>query len=416
MRGILKNPEAKRNYGILSIAFFLFLIISLFISSYSLNLLKKEIVRCNTNIVGKILEKRPELEDEIIDIITKNNASKKAFNLGKETLEKYNYSENMKFSYEVAIKRIESKVFTINILNIVLISITIFIISTLILKIFYKEIFHIEKFTEKIVEGDFNYKLDNYSTGDIGRLKNNLVKMTSMMKEHIEIEKNGQRFLSEIISDISHQLKTPMTSLIMFNDLMEDENMNWNSRKEFLNNSKNQLLRMEWLIKSLLKLSKLDAGVVNFKSDKVNLNEILSEVIKSLSPMIKEKNQNIILIGDEKSYYLGDYNWSLEAFINIVKNCIEHTATSGVLEISYEDNELFAEIHIKDNGEGIKKEDLPHIFERFYKSSTSFKTESVGIGLALSKTIIKNQNGSITVKSELKKGTEFTIKFLKITL
>lgn len=248
--------------------------------------------------------------------------------------------------------------------------------------------------------------------GQIGILKTELLKMTNILKEKVELLNKEKIFLNDIISDISHQLKTPMTSLIILNDFMYDD-LPKETKVEFLDKIKSQLSRMEWLIKSMLKLSKVEAKVINFENKKINIKELINKSISpSLIPM-ELKNIDLSINGDKKASYIGDINWSSEALVNIIKNCVEHTNENGSLTINYEENPLYAEIIIKDSGEGIDKKDLPHIFKRFYKGKNSSKSDSVGIGLAMAKSIIESQNGDIYARSEKNKGTEFHIIFHK---
>lgn len=258
-----------------------------------------------------------------------------------------------------------------------------------------------------------NFEMKNRNQeGQIGILKTELLKMTNILKEKVKLLNKEKIFLNDIISDISHQLKTPMTSLIILNDLMYDD-LPKETKVEFLDKIKSQLSRMEWLIKSMLKLSKVEAKVIDFENKKINIKELINKSISpSLIPM-ELKNIDLSINGDEKASYIGDINWSSEALVNIIKNCVEHTNENGSLTINYEENPLYSEIIIKDSGEGIDKKDLPHIFKRFYKGKNSSKSDSVGIGLAMAKSIIESQNGDIYARSEKNKGTEFHIIFHK---
>ena len=188
--------------------------------------------------------------------------------------------------------------------------------------------------------------------------------------------------------------------------------MDKKTRQKFIFEISRQIEWINWLVISMLKLSKLDADVVEFRTEKINVSKFISEIIKNLEIPIEIKNQNIIVEGKKDSHFEGDYKWQQEAVTNIVKNCIEHNKDGGNIFIKYEENNLYTKISIKDEGEGISKEDLRHIFERFYKGKNSSEN-SVGIGLALAKSIIEKNNGMITCKSEEGKGTEFVIKYMK---
>lgn len=414
MSKILKNPEVKKILTLFLIVFLISTVFATIIAIYFCNAMKKEVINYKSALVGAISDKYPMEKETIVKLTISDNKKDKIHVLkGTSLLKQYGYYNDMNFENEPIVKHTFKNYMFFTMALIFTIFMLFLIIIIIILKIYYKEIYLGINFTESIIKGNYNYNLDSYSDGDIGILKSNIVKMTSILKEHLDKEKRIKVFLSDTMADISHQLKTPMTSLIMFNELMINPKMDWNIRKEFLENSEIQLKRMEWLIKSLLKLSRLDAGVVKFKKEKINIKNLISEVKSSLWSFIKEKNIEIILNGNEDSYYIGDTQWSIEAFTNIMKNSVEHTPKDGTIIINYEENNLYSEIKIKDNGIGISKKDLHNIFKRFYKSSNINKSDSVGIGLALSKTIIENQNGSIYVKSHEGKGAEFIISFLK---
>lgn len=234
-----------------------------------------------------------------------------------------------------------------------------------------------------------------------------------MLKEESEISKKDKENLKVSVEDISHQLKTPLTSItIMLDNLKENPNMDENTKQKFIFEISKQIDWINWLVISMHKLSKLDANVVQFYDEKINLNKFITEIVKNLEIPIEIKNQNIIINGDNEADFVGDYKWQQEAVTNIIKNCIEHNKENGTINIKYEENNLFTKISIKDEGIGIEKEDLKHIFERFYKGKNSTEN-SVGIGLSLSKNIIEKNNGIIFCKSEIGKGTEFIIKYMK---
>lgn len=410
--GNLKNPETKKIYGLIIIIFLISITVMFIGSIYFSNKIKKDIVNFKSAIVGSILTKHPDFKDDIVKLtvnyqLDKENNVKK----GKAILKSYGYKVDMNLQDEYNSKEIFLEFLSFSFGLILIVFLFIILTTKIILQKFYFEVGNITTFTDEFIKGNYDYELDNYSEGDVGVLKNNIVKMTFMLKEHLEKEKEVKMFLSETLQDISHQLKTPMTSIIMFNELMLDRTMEWKVREEFLKKSEEQLKKMEWLIKSLLRLSKLDAKVIDFKKEFVQVKDVIEESYENICHLAK--NSNVLIKGEEKSSYIGDYNWSVEAITNIMKNSIEHTDYGGNIEIYYYDNPLFCEISIKDNGDGIDKKDIKNIFKRFYKGKKNNKSDSVGIGLALSKTIIENQNGSIQVKSEKGKGTEFIIRFLK---
>lgn len=403
----LSNVEVKgfiRNYLIL---FIITIGLSIEISFVSINIIKNEVVENNQAIIGSIVAANPSFEKEIINIITQGKSTKN-LNLGKDILNKYNYNKNISLNNEPIIKSSLPKIIRLNALFIAVIFIVIILMVMVYFKNFYNDIKDMTDYVYHSSEGrNFEMKKRNQE-GQIGLLKTELLKMTNILKEKVDLLNKEKIFLNDTISDISHQLKTPMTSLIILNDLMYGE-ISKETKHEFLNKIKSQLTRMEWLIKSMLKLSKIEAKVIDFNKEKVNVKELITRAIQPSLILIELKNINLSISGEEDITYIGDINWSTEALVNVIKNCVEHTPTGGNLDIKYEQNPLYLEIIIKDDGEGIDKKDLPHIFKRFYKGKSNSKEDSVGIGLAMTKSIIESQNGDIYVKSEKNKGTEFHI-------
>ena len=217
--------------------------------------------------------------------------------------------------------------------------------------------------------------------------------------------------LANNLADISHQLKTPLTSMLLMSDLLDSDELTKEERKEFLRVFKSQLKRIEWLVSSLLKLSKLDAKTIEFKKDQIHAHDLLRKAIEPVYMMIETKDQQYLVSGDNPLIET-DVNWTCEAFVNILKNCSEHTPQGGILKAEVFDTVMYTEFVLSDNGVGIDAKDLPFIFDRFYRCSTVSK-ESVGIGLAMAYSIITGQDGTISVQSVLNQGTSFSIRFYK---
>ncbi|MFD2212334.1 sensor histidine kinase [Metabacillus endolithicus] len=276
----------------------------------------------------------------------------------------------------------------------------------------YREIEKLSGYLRKISSGDYSLDVrDNYE-GELSILKSDIYKVTLMLSEHHSLLQQDKVKLTNAISDISHQLKTPLTSMMVMSDLLGDTKLDEAKREEFTNNIRVQLERIEWLVSSLLKLSKIDAGTVPFKKDPIFVSELVEQAIQPVLVPMDIKQQTLNVTGDKEGSFIGDFNWTTEAIINILKNCVEHTQDGGEISISFTENALFTELILSDNGKGISKEDLPYIFKRFYKGKNAGE-DSVGIGLAMAHSIIKSQHGDIEVKSEIGKGTTFIIKFYK---
>ena len=234
--------------------------------------------------------------------------------------------------------------------------------------------------------------------------------MTVKLKEQSELLIKEKKYLEETLQDISHQIKTPLTSMYMINDILTNEK-DENIKKEFLIKNKNQIERIEWLVTSLLKLSRLESGTVKLKKEKIELNKLIDKAIEPINVLLELKDIKLIKSIEDTNINI-DINWTVEALLNIIKNACEHTKDK--IEIIGSTNPLYTEIKIVDNGIGINKKDIKHIFERFYKGSHN--KESIGIGLNMSKKIINLQNGIIEVFSKEGVGSTFIIKFYKNNL
>ena len=407
---ILSNPEIKK-YNISIIALFLIIILlSIFINTLNLNIIKADVIQNNQAIVGNIVSKYPELEKDIVSVITQAK-NKENTDLGAKVLQKYNYDSSTNLSQEPIVQNNIYKMLKINILFITFVFLCLITISFYFFIKIYRDIKDMTDYVYHSSEGR-EYQMKNKNQeGQMGLLKTELMKMTTVLKEKVALLHSEKIFLNDTISDISHQLKTPMTSLMLLTDLMYND-LDKEKKIEFLDRTNAQLSRMDWLIKSMLKLSKLEAKVIDFKTDKVNINELIRRSISPLSVPMELKNISLNINGDKEASYIGDIEWSSEALGNIIKNCVEHTKEGGTLDITYEENPIYSEIIIKDNGEGIDKDDIQNIFKRFYKGKNS-KSDSVGIGLAMAKSIIESQNGDIYVKSKKNRGSEFHITFHK---
>ena len=282
----------------------------------------------------------------------------------------------------------------------------------------YQKINELSMYLHQICAGNHSLDIRDNEEGELSILKNEIYKVTCRLSEQSELLKKDKHYLADSLSNISHQLKTPLTSMLMMMDFLKRQDLEEEKRLEFIRSIGKQLERIEWLVTALLKLSKIDAGTVLFKKEKVNVSFLIKQATLSLGIKAEVKEQSIIINNHEvwkeveDVNFIGDKNWSLEAIINILKNCIEHTPVGGRINIDFSENALYTEIIIKDNGEGIDQEDLPHIFERFYRGKNA-SSESVGIGLAMARSIVLEQNGDITVKSEKGIGTKFRIRFYK---
>lgn len=276
----------------------------------------------------------------------------------------------------------------------------------------YTEIENLSSYLRQISNGNYTLDVRDNQEGELSILKNDIYKVTLMLSEHSALLQHDKVQLTNAISDISHQLKTPLTSMTVMADLLSEPELPPEKRTEFTRNIRIQLERIGWLVSSLLKFSKIDAGTVQFKKDPISVRTLFQKSLEPVLIPMDIKEQTVSIKGDDTVSFLGDLNWTAEAVINILKNCVEHTPEGGEISISFAENALYTEVIIADNGKGIPKEELPYVFQRFYKGKNASE-DSVGIGLALSHSIITSQNGDINIKSEKGIGTQFHIKIYK---
>lgn len=358
-------------------------------------------------IIDNVLEKYPDIEKrEIVEIL---NSSDKTNN---EILREY----GIELDKDSVILENNTDFQKFIIIDVSTLIVFILILSIIVFKYNHsesKKINEITKYIEEINRGNYKLNIEENTEDELSILKNELYKITIKLKEVAENSQKDKTTLKDSLSDISHQIKTPITSiLIMLDNILSDENMPEDIKKDFIKDIKREIVNIKFLVESILKLSKIDSNSIKFIKKEVFIKDIINEAVKNVSMLSELKNIEIIVLGDDSIKTICDLKWQVEAITNILKNCIEHSYENRKIYINYNQNNMYTELKIEDNGTGIDAKDLPHIFERFYKGKNS-SSDSVGIGLALSKSIIESNNGYIQVDSELNKGTTFIIKYLK---
>lgn len=400
----MKNKNTNNFIIISFIIFILSIIINISLNNYYKNRYNK-IVNNNINgIVGIIKDKYPNIKDEeIIKIINSETIN--------NNLKKYGIDNNSS-SINSLNKEYKNNLIVSNIIIsiIFVIYILLFIIN---MKKRDKNIKKLVKVIEKINNKDYSLEINDNSEDELSNLKNELYKVTIMLKNEAlnkEIEKEA---IKNGVANISHQIKTPLTSIaILIDNIIEDKDMEDSIRQEFLKDIRRTIDDINYLVVSLLKLARFDAQVIKLKEEKINASLLIEKATSKLKSIGDLKNIKYNINVDKNIYFIGDFMWEVEAISNILKNAIEYSNNDGFIDIDVVKNNFYTKITIKDYGKGMKSKDIKNIFKRFYKGEAS-DINSYGIGLSLSNTIIENDNGFIKVKSNVNKGTTFEIKYMK---
>ena len=405
----MKNKLRLKQY----ITSTLIVFICLFVMFLILNIYEYKTYTKNFNskisaIVTLVKDKYPEITDkEIIEIINSNKQSDDSFFL------KYGIDIDNK---AVLLKN-DKSYHTFLIINMSFLIIIIASLCILYFRYNYKrknDIKDIIKYIEQINRRNYELEIDSISEDELSILKNEIYKTAVMLKEAALNSNKDKLNLKKSLEDISHQLKTPLTSiLVLLDNLIDEPDMDSSIRNDFIIDIKRNVININFLVQALLKLSKFDANTVHFIKKENDLEMIVGEAIKNVSTLCDLRNINVKLNTLENAKVECDAKWQIEAITNIIKNAIEHSKDNSSIIINIDNNRVYSKIEVIDFGEGISKRDIKHIFERFYKGENA-TSNSIGIGLALAKTIIEEDKGSIAVESN-ESNTKFTIKYFKLT-
>lgn len=358
------------------------------------------------DIINNVMEKYPEVkEEDILKII--NNRDDSSENI----LEKYGYDDELSYIKELRENINKNLINTAVLIGIFgIASLSIFMRYVLIQE---KELKEINEYIKEVNNKNYSLKIEDNKDGELSRLRNELYKTTVILREAAENSEEEKEKSSIAIADISHQLKTPLTSIrIMLDNISDNPDMPQEIREDFIQDISKQVEHMSSLVISLLKTAKFDAGTIKMENEEIDAKKLIDSVINNLAILIEIKEIEVITKIDEKAIFIADYKWQQEALTNILKNAIEHSQPKSNIYIIVENTSIFLKIKIKDEGQGIEQKDLKHIFERFYKAKNC-NEDSIGIGLSLAKTIIEQNNGYIKATSEVGKGTLFEIKYIK---
>jgi len=412
MKGYMENPELKISSLVFLLIMGLFLVGNFFLIKANNEQLKEDYIHVFGSITGKVIANHPELEKEIVPLLTREVTVEEA-QKGMEILSQYGLSSQLETQWFPYLNH----TFLENELGILcsglLLTLLLWILNYFQYGYFYRNIRNFSTAAKKIVEGDYNLKLSAEREGDLSKLTHSFNSMGEVIRNHIYQLKKEKVFLVDLLSDISHQLKTPLSTLIINHDILLTRRLSEEQSRSFLLSNQNQLHRIQWLIQSLLKLAKIDANAIELEMEEQCLNETIEEVIEILASKAEAEKVTLDFKQSGPILMKHDRLWLQEALINVMKNGIEHSEEGDTVTVELIDNPIFTRIIVQDQGEGIEEKDLANIFNRFYKVKNKKKTDSVGIGLSLAKSIVEKHKGYIEVKSKLHEGTTFMITFIK---
>ena len=377
-------------------------------------------IRC---IMENVINQYPDLDMEEIAIILNKSYSELESSTTSEEfdsiLRKNGITDNTFYIKDMSDIRNVNIIVSTSIIGVM--SVLFIICFCMYLRRRKKDIFELQDYMDKISRGNYELEINDNSEDELSSLKNSLYKIMVYMKEQADSARIKKVMLAQSVSDISHQLKTPLTSTqVLLDNLNDNPDMDYSTRKKFIYEALNQVNGMSWMIVSMLKLSRIDAGVVEFNNENISINKIIEEAVGNLEVIAEIKNVNIEKNIDNRNedelnksdiYIKGDYNWNREALQNIIKNAIEHSNDKGTVKINITDNDVYTAVYITNRGEKLSDKQQKQIFERYY-SEAKYEDNSMGIGLPLAKAVSEKQGGYISVESDDEE-TVFIVKYIK---
>ncbi|WP_346896965.1 HAMP domain-containing sensor histidine kinase [Clostridium sp. UBA7503] len=407
MGKIYLNYEVKISTIILSSLLIIFLIVQgMFFISYRNNQ-KQDYIDIIGSVISKAIEIDPKLEKELIPLVTKD-ITEEDKGKGTKVLDEYGVTVDLSNSIFPNIQKNNGAIIVT-----IVFSFALLILNYIQYNIYFKKVRSLTLASNKIIEDDYSIVVKENNEGDFAKLSLAFSNIRRIIKNNITSTQQEKEHLVELLQNISHQFKTRISTMLLYNDILLNRKLTEEQRVNFLKDNYRQLGKLNEMIQNILKLAKLDASAIEFYKRDDNLNKTLEEVIESLNPLAKDNNINLSLKLNNNIIFKHDRFWMQEALTNIIKNCIEHTLSNGEVKIELTETPIYYKITVEDSGEGIEGDEIPKIFSRFYKAKNSRKKDSVGIGLAISKSIVEGQEGYIDVKSQKGKGTTFIITFMK---
>ncbi|TCZ81270.1 HAMP domain-containing histidine kinase [Paenibacillus albiflavus] len=410
----MKNTELKSFIAILVVLLTLFTVYQVIIHQLFYNQLKSDSITTWGEITARLVEQNPENEAEIMKVLTSHSIHSIQYQeKGKDILRQYGLHEDLESQLFPLLNNHIFRHSQFIYWGLVCFGCILLLVSYMQQKMFFNKIRQLTSAAKKIIDGDYSVAINENKEGDLAKLVVSFRSMKDIIRQSMQDLREERGFLVQILQDISHQLKTPLSTISIYNEMMLNESLPRQQQVQLLQNNDAQISRMNVLIQNLLKVAKIDARAISFEKEPANLVETIEDSLDRLDRMITDHRISIDWDTSKEVVVIHDKLWMQEAILNLLKNAIEHSKPGGKILIKIENTPIFTELVIQDFGEGIDAEELPHIFERFYKAIGSKKHDSVGIGLALAKSIIEAHQALIKVESERGAYTKFTVTFIK---
>lgn len=411
----MKNTELKGYITILAILLTIFAGYQLLTQQLFYNQLKSDSIASWGEITARLVEQNPENEAEIMKVLTSHSTDSIPYQeKGRDILRQYGLYEGLKSQLFPLLNINMDRYHQFMYWGLVCFGCMLLLISYMQHKLIFHKIRQLTSAANKIIDGDYSVVINENKEGDIAKLAVSFRSMKDIIRKSMQNLREEREFLVQMLQDISHQLKTPLSTISIYNEMMLNEGMPRQQQVQLLQNNDVQISRMHLLIQNLLKVARIDAKAISFDKEAANLVDTIEDALDRLENMITDQQVTLDWNTPKEVVIVHDKLWMQEAILNLLKNAIEHSEPGEKIKIAIEDTPIYTELVIQDYGEGIAAEELPHIFERFYKASGSKKHDSVGIGLALAKSIIEAHHALIRVESEKNAYTKFTVTFLKI--
>jgi len=372
---------------------------------------QQELLLHDYGVAGHLLNNEKELS---ISAFT-SQPNENDIERGRAALASIGYDEttSMRFLPAVQIYRNQT-MFSVFLLLVFLFG-AIYLSLFLYLRRQHKAFSNAENTIRQFLDGNTTSRIECSQAGDWYSLFHAINEMATILSAHAENQRQTKEFLQDIISDVSHQIKTPLSALKMYHEIIESHKNDAATVSSFTEKSQREIKRMEDVIYTLLKLARLDAGIIQMEKAPENLSVLMQDVLERFETWAEREHKTITLSGKENVVLSCDALWVSEAIGNIVKNALEHTENGGHIEVKWSQSPLMTQIEISDDGKGIHPEDLYNIFKRFYRSRFSSDVHGIGLGLPLAKSIVEAHGGTISVTSSLGAGTTFTLNFFNLT-